>query len=49
MRRLDKKERLTGLERELVDLHSYFGYCMLNSIKVEVYAELYYIIMDFDR
>ena len=32
---LDKKERLTGLERELVDLHSYFGYCMLNSIKVE--------------
>lgn len=34
---LDKKERLTGLERELVDLHSYFGYCMLNSIKVEEY------------
>ena len=32
---LDKKERLTGLERDLVDLHSYFVYCMLNSIKVE--------------
>ena len=32
---LDKKDRLSNLERELVDLHPYFGYCMLSSIDVD--------------
>lgn len=32
---LDKKDKLSSLERELIDLHPYFGYCMLSSLGVE--------------